>query len=436
VDPFLIGIIGILALFLFLAAGVHIGVALGVVGVLGTMATIGLTGSVSLLATTSFHFAINPEFVVMPLFILMGLLAMMGGISEATYSALGKWVGTIRGGLGIATVGACTAFGTVSGSALVTASVFARVSCPEMRRHGYSKGLAYGIVSSAGAIGMLIPPSLLAVVYGLLTLESIGDLLIAGIAPGMLLAFVFTGGILVIAYFNPTAAPAAPYKITWRDRLVSLKDFWPIMLSGAVVIGGIYGGVFTPTEAGAFGALTILLIAVFWGGMHWPQLRTALNETVSITAMIFLILIAAKVFSRFMILSGVAPRMVNAILDIGLTPIGLVIALAILYIILGAFLDSISMLSITIPVFYPAVQAMGIDPMWFAMVVILAIHVGLITPPVGLNVYAVKGVAEPDVTLEDIFRGTMPFFIMMLLALAIIIAFPILSTWLPAQILH
>ncbi|MEE9203355.1 MAG: TRAP transporter large permease, partial [Dehalococcoidia bacterium] len=410
--------------------------ALGVVGVLGMLVVIGLEAGVSLLATTSFHFATNPEFIVMPLFILMGLLAMKGGISEATYDALSKWIGKLRGGLGIATVGACTAFGTVSGSALVTASVFARVSCPEMRRHGYSKGLAYGIVSSAGAIGMLIPPSLLAVVYGLLTLESIGDLLIAGIAPGMLLAVVFTGGILAIAYLNPSAAPPVAFDITWGQRLASLKDFWPIGVAGLVVIGGIYSGFVTPTEAGAFGALAILLMAVFWGGMRWPQLRTALNETVSITAMIFLILIAAKVFSRFMMLSGVAPKLVNTILDLGLSPLGLVIAMAILYLILGAFLDSISMLSITIPVIYPAVQAMGIDPMWFAMVVILAIHVGLITPPVGLNVYAVKAVAEPDVSLEDVFRGTTPFFFMMLLALAIIIAFPVLSTWLPAHILH
>jgi tripartite ATP-independent transporter DctM subunit len=434
VDPFLAGILGIFALFFMLAAGVHIGVALGVVGVLGTMVSIGLEGSISLLATTSFHFATNPEFIVMPLFILMGLLAMMGGISEATYDALSKWIGKIRGGLGIATVGACTAFGTVSGSALVTATVFAKVSCPEMRRHGYSKGLAYGIVSSAGAIGMLIPPSLLAVVYGLLTLESIGDLLIAGIAPGMLLALVFAGGILSMAAIKPALAPPVAFSLTWGQRMASLKDFWPIAVSGAVVIGGIYGGVFTPTEAGAFGALAILLIAIFWGGMRWPQLRLALNETVSITAMIFLILIAAKVFSRFMMLSGVAPRLVNAIIDLGLTPLGLVIAMAILYLILGAFLDSISMLSITIPVVYPAVKAMGIDPMWFAMVVILAIHVGLITPPVGLNVYAVKGVAEPDVSLEDIFRGAIPFFFMMLVALAIIIAFPTLSTWLPAHI--
>jgi tripartite ATP-independent transporter DctM subunit len=435
-DPFLTGILGVLVLFFMLAVGVHIGVALGVVGVLGMLVIIGLEAGVTLLATTSFHFATNPEFIVMPLFILMGLLAMMGGISEATYSALSKWIGKLRGGLGIATVGACTAFGTVSGSALVTATVFARVSCPEMRRQGYSKGLAYGIVSSAGAIGMLIPPSLLAVVYGLLTLESIGDLLIAGIAPGVLLAVVFTGGILVMAYTNPTLAPPVTFDITWGQRLSSLKDFWPIGIAGLVVIGGIYSGFFTPSEAGAFGALAILLIAIFWGGMRWPQLRMALNETVSITAMIFLILIAAKVFSRFMMLSGVAPKLVNTILDLGLGPLGLVITMAILYLILGAFLDSISMLSITIPVIYPAVQALGIDPMWFAMVVILAIHVGLITPPVGLNVYAVKGVAEPDVSLEDIFRGTIPFFFMMLLALAIIIAFPILSTWLPAQILH
>jgi tripartite ATP-independent transporter DctM subunit len=435
-SDFLIGLLGILALFFMLAAGVHIGVALGVVGVLGMLIIIGLEAGVSLLTTTSFHFATNPEFIVMPLFILMGLLAMVGGISQTTYNGLSKWVGKIRGGLAVATVGACTAFGTVSGSALVTASVFARVSCPEMRRHGYSKGLAYGVVSSAGAIGMLIPPSLLAVIYGLLTLESIGDLLIAGIAPGVLLALIFTAGILVMAYANPSLAPPVAFDITWGQRLTSLKDFWPIVVSGVVVIGGIYGGVFTPGEAGAFGALAILLIAVFWGGMRWPQLRAALSETVSITAMIFLILIAAKVFSRFMMLSGVAPRLVNAIIDIGLSPLGLVIALAILYLILGAFLDSISMLSITIPVFYPAVQAMGIDPMWFAMVVILAIHVGLITPPVGLNVYAVKAVAEPDVSLEDVFRGTIPFFFMMLLALAIIIAFPILSTWLPERILH
>jgi C4-dicarboxylate transporter DctM subunit len=432
-DPFWLGILGIAALLLMLAAGVHVGVALGMVGFIGTMILISFNATLNLMVTSSFHFSINIEFLTIPLFILMGLLAMEGGISMATYEGLTKLLGKTPGGLGIATVGGCTAFGTVSGSSMVTAAVFAQVGAPEMIRQGYTKELAYGICTASGVIGMLIPPSLLAVIYGILTQESIGKLLIAGIGPGLLLALIFAAGIMVIASRNPAMASRAAFTVAWKERVTSLKSLWPILVSAVVVIGGIYGGIFTTTEAAAFGTLAVLLIGIFWGGLRWRQFYSALMQTVRVSATLFLVCIAARLFSRFIVMSGLAPQVLNYIIELGLTPLWLVILLSIMYIILGAFLDSISMLSITIPFIYPLVKDMGIEVIWFAMVSILAIEVGVITPPFGLNVYAVKGVATADVTLEKIFKGIMPFFFMMLVALATVIALPVISTWLPAH---
>ena len=433
-EPLLVGCLGVLALAVLLIAGVHIGIALGVVGLLGLTLLIGGKAALSAVASGSFHFITSIEFIVFPLFTLMGLVAMYGGISEATFDALSRVLGRLPGGLGIATVVGCAAFGTVCGSSVVTATVFAKVGCPEMRRHGYDKRLAYGIVSSAGMIGMLIPPSTLAVVYGLITGESIGALLIAGIGPGLLMALLFTAGIIVMVRIRPGLAPPVSVRFTLRQRVVGLTKLWPMGLTALVIIGGIYGGVATVTESAAWGALVIIIISVLWGKMRWKQLWNALGESVAIMGMVFLLMSGAKVFSRFLTVSGVGQYLVNAIVGAEPAIWQLLVGMVVVYLILGCFLDSISMLLITIPVIYPILKTIGIEPMWFAMVCIVAIETGLMTPPVGFNVYGVKSVAEPDVTLENIFAGVLPFVIMTVVGVGLLIVFPAIANWLPSHI--
>jgi len=436
-DPILVGIIGIGVLIVLLALGVHIALALAAVGMFGSMAIIGFEPSIWLATAFSFSYFSKSAFIVLPLFIYMGLMAGSGGISHNIYEALKIWVGRLRAGLGIATVGSCTAFGVCTGSSLVAAAVFTRISAPEMRRQGYGKRTAYGVCTSAGSIGMLIPPSILLVVYGIISELSVGKLLIAGTAPGLVLAVSFSVGLWLMSLFRPAEFGSAPVeKVTWRQRIVSLGRVWPVLLLGGVIIGGIFGGLFSPTEAGAFGAAVItILIILTTGSERWKILKEGSLEAIKINAMVFFILVGAGIFARFLMFSGITPMLLGAVVDAGFSNLTFIIIMAFIYLIMGCFLDSISMISITLPIIIPVVREMGIDPIYFAMVSVLAIECGLITPPVGLNAYAAFGVAEPDVTLEDIFIGCLPFFFMMLAALAIMIAFPWLSTILPTLML-
>jgi len=428
-DPMLIGIIGIVLLLVLLAAGVHIAIALGFVGFIGLSFIAGFTPAVSILINTCFYKVYNIMFLVLIAFITVGVLAAAGGISRDTYYALSLWLNRVRGGLAIATVASCTAFGVVCGSSIVTAAVFARASAPEMRSYGYDKRIVYGLISAAGNIGMLIPPSILIIFYAILTEESPGKLLMAGLAPGLLLFVLFSLGILMIARVKPQLiGQPITSKITWRQRFVSLRLLWPIIVVALIMILGVATGILAVSEAGAAGVL-IVFFFVLITQRSWKVISSGLAESVSISAMIFLIFIGAGVFARFLTLTGVAPAVLNWIVSLGLSQYGFIIMMSIIYLIMGCFLDGISMLAITTPLVYPVVESMGVDPIWYAMSVILAIHIGLITPPVGLNVFAVKGVAEADVSLEEIFLGTAPFFFLSLVALVIIIAFPQISNF-------
>ena len=429
-EPFWLGILGIGTVLVLLAAGVHIAVTLGLVGFVGMALIVGVEPALSILTTTTFYKVYNVMFLVLILFILVGVLAATGGISRDTYHALSLWLNRVRGGLGMATVASCTAFGTICGSSLVTASVFARVSAPEMRRYGYDKRLTYGLISAAGNIGMLIPPSVLIIFYSIIAEESPGKLLIAGLTPGILLLIVFCLGLWAIGRIRPALVGSLVPGVTWRQRIVSLRLLWPLTLVATILIVGVSTGVLAVTEAGGAGVAVVFLFTVITQRSLKP-IMPGLAEAASISVMIFFIFISAGVFARFLALSGVAPALLKWVVGLGLSHLGMVIVMSVIYIMLGCVLDGISMIAITVPLIYPAVQAMGIDPIWYGMSIILAIHIGTITPPVGLNVYAVKGVGEADVSLEDIFIGVVPWFLLSLVALAIIIAFPILSTTLP-----
>jgi len=432
-EPLWLGALGVVTLLVLLAAGVHITVALGLLGFIGIAILTGPASALNLLATTLFYKVYNIIFLVIPLFVLIGMLASAGGISRDTYYALSLWLNRVRGGLGMATALACTGFGTICGSSIVTASVFAKVAVPEMRKYGYGKKLSYGLVSAAGSIGMLIPPSVLIMFYSIMTEESPGKLLIAGLSPGILLLIVFSAGLWVIGRIRPASVGtgSAMTGVTWRQRVVNLRLLWPMGMVALIIIVGVFSGFFSLTEASA-GGVAVVFLFILISQRSFKNVTPALAEAVPITAMIFFIFIGATLFGRFLTLAGVAAALVDWVVGLELSHMGVVILMSAIYLLLGCFLDGISMIAITTPLIYPAIKLMGIEPIWYAMCVILAIHVGLVTPPVGLNVFAVKGVAEADVSLEDIFIGALPFFAMMVVALAIIIAFPVLSQFLPS----
>jgi C4-dicarboxylate transporter DctM subunit len=433
-DYLRIGVAGIGFLACLLILGVHIAVALAVTGVAGVVAMTGIVPGASLLATSFYYKIANYSLVTIPLFVLMGLLAAGGEISNRLYDAATIWMGKVRAGMGIATVIACAGFGAVCGSSLVTASVFAKVSAPHMRSHGYNKNLAYGICASAGMIGMLIPPSVLAVVYAFVSGESVGKLQIAGVGPGLLLTILYSAGLLVLGFLKPqlmlvSAQSTAP---SWKRRFQSLLPTWPVVVVAAVIFGGIFRGVFSPTEAASVAAFVMLvLFLVIRRHDARKEMASAFTDAATISAMIFAILAGAAVFSYFLILSGVTPKVTGFVLGLGLNNTSLIIAIIVLYLILGCFLDSISMVAITVPVLHPVIVQLGIDPIWYSMVAIFAMEIGLITPPVGLNVFGTQAVAEPDVTVENVFAGSVPFFLLALVALIILLVCPAIATYLP-----
>jgi len=442
-DPFLIGLLGVIILFILLALGTHIGIALAFAGFIGVAIMSGFERAVTMSVAAIYHKVSLPALITLPLFILMGYLASGGGISGALYDSLALWLGRFRGGLGIATVWACTAFGTVCGSSIVTTAVFGKTCAPEMRRHGYSKDMSYAICASAGSIGMLIPPSILAIVYGMLSGISIGKVLMAGVMPGLIWAVFFSVTIVIMAKIKPNLIEADPFvkAATWSERFHSLMFWWPIALVAGAMFGGIYGGIFTPSEAASIAAFILIVYYVFIkilgqkGSKRQESVRdfkTILTDTATTSALVFLILGAATVFSNFTVLTGMTNAVSELVQRWGLSQLTLILVFSFIYLILGCFLDSISMLCITVPVFNPIIQAAGINPIWYATIVIVSVEIGLITPPVGMNLYAAKGVAEADVTLEDVISGIVPFLIAEVISLIIFLAFPILSTYLPS----
>lgn len=430
----MIGILGIVALFVFLAMGVHIGVALGLVGLIGTIMLVGFDSASMYVANSFYHRISYFALLTVPLFIMMGYFAAGGGVSVKLYDMLRHWVGRLRGGLGVATVLSCAGFGTVTGSSLVTTTVFAKLASPEMRRYGYDKGIAYAIPASAGCIGMLIPPSILMVVYGEMSGESVGKLLIAGIVPGIILSICLSVVIMIIAWRRPNLIPPLKVeRITWQKKFFSILEIWPVLIAATIIIGGVFGGVFSPTEAGAVAnfALLALVLAIRRGDAFRKIIWPAMKDTVSTTAMIFLLFAGAIVFGHFLVLAGISRSIFDVIVGLHLSPMAFMGVMVLVYLALGCFLDCTSMVCITVPLFNPVAMALEINPMWYAMVVILAMHAGEITPPLGINLYGAKAVAEPDVTVEEIFKSAVPFLIGTIVAIGIMLAFPWLSITLP-----
>lgn len=426
----IIAIIGVVVLLALVICGVHIAVALGAVGLTGLVALMGFSKTLALCGSVAYNGVATYTYSVIPLFILMGMLATGVGVSSKVYDTLALWLGRLPGGLGMATTGACAAFGTLNGSSLVTASVFSKIAAPEMIRYGYDKNLTYGMIAASGNIGQLIPPSVLIVIYGALSGDSIGRLLMAGISPGLGLTIVFCLITVGFAIFRPKMVPIVNYKASWPEKIKSLPNLIPIVIVALVIIGGIFFGIFSSNEAGAIGTVVFIIMGLI-NRTPIKKMLGSVMESVQNAAMLFMILACSSIFAKFMTVSGLADVITGIVTERHLSPTLFLLGAMIVYLILGCFLDAYSSIALTVPIFHPAAIALGIDPMHFAMVAIIALHMGGQTPPVGLTVFCVKSVAPPDVDIMGIFKGAFPYLLGMIVLCVIFVFFPTLSTFIP-----
>ncbi len=430
-DPLLLAWVGMGVVIVLVALGMPIAFVMATVGLAGLTMLRGF-GAAAVVAGTVPHSEVsNYALVVVPFFIMMGSFAASAGITTDLYRMAKAWLGHLPGGLAIATTWGTALWSAISGSSTATAAVMGRMAVPEMIAYGYDRKLAAGSVAAGAAMDALIPPSVVMIVYGLLTESSIGPLLIAGFIPGSAEAMSFALLIYVMAKRNPRIAPAAE-RVAWNGRLrsVFLAGNWSFLAIFFVVFGGIYFGVFTPTEAGGIGAFGTFLTALGLGRLNRHTLAEGLLETGKISIMIFVIIAGVLIFSRFLAFSGFTQRSTDFILGLGLPPMMILVSFLVVYLILGCFLDAIGMMALTLPIFGPIVEKLGFDMIWFGILVVKMIEIGLITPPVGLNVYVLRGVL-PTVPTADIFRGAMPFLWVQFANVLLILLFPAIVLWLP-----
>jgi tripartite ATP-independent transporter DctM subunit len=425
------GIIGLAVFFILLVLRVPIAMAMMITGYTGIAVIGGFPAACSTLSAETFEIASFIELSVIPLFVFMGNLAGLSGMSRDLYSAAYAWSGHRRGGLAAATIIGCAGFAALSGSSFASAVTMGRVALPEMRRFHYDDSLATGCVAAGGTLGFLIPPSSGFVIYAILTEQSIGRLFIAGILPGLLLTALFLAAIAVVTRLKPEAGPAGPHTGA-RERWQTLRRAGSFIIIVLVTIGGIYGGIMTPVEASGIGAFLTLIVALGRGSLTMAAFQAVILNTLRTTALTFMILIGAHVFIPFMALSRIPVNLATFLTGLDIGALGVLLVVMVAYILLGTFLEGIAMLVLTLPVVFPVILALGYDPIWFGVIVVIVLEMGLISPPVGVNVFVVKGVA-PDVTLEKIFRGIWPFWLAMLIALMILIAFPQIALFLPQR---
>ncbi|MDD9720853.1 TRAP transporter large permease [Sulfitobacter sp. PR48] len=429
-----IGLIGTLGLFAGILLGINVMVVLGLVGALGLAALVGFHAATALLSTVFFDTTHSFHFSVIPLFLLMGFFAMRAGLGEDLFEAASKWLGGLRGGLAISTTLGAAAFGAASGSSVGTATVFTKLALPQMLNRGYDKSLASASIAIAGTLAVMIPPSALVVVYGILTDSSIGALLIAGFIPGILFALILCVAIWVRVRMNPELAPMETTTYSLREKVLSLRMAGPLVLIIAAIVSGLYLGIFTPTEAGGIGAmLTLILALIRHRGFKGIALKDTLMETMRTTAMIFAILMCALVFSKFLALSGVTNSVGGFLTGLEVNRWIIVALVAMIYLALGMLMDAPALLAITLPITHPVMMNLGFDPVWFGIFVVLLVEIGAVTPPVGINCFVVQSASNGRVQLEDVFRGLLPFVIAGLVMLVLLCAFPQIALFLPER---
>jgi tripartite ATP-independent transporter DctM subunit len=432
-------LIGFAAVLVLVLLRMPIAFAMGLVGMVGYMIENSFRGSISMVARLIIDASQDYGLSVVPLFVLMGLFVNKGGIARELYQVSNAFLGHFRGGLAMATIMACGGFAAISGSSLATAATMAKVAMPEMRRFGYSDRLSTASIAAGGTLGILIPPSVILVIYGLLTETSIGQLFIAGIVPGAMGIFFYLLAVRWSVWRNPDAGPAGQ-KASWQERMAAIKGVWAVLLLFFLVIGGLYGALnfwpiylrFSPTEAAGMGAAGAFLIALARGGLNIKGIFEVLRETSLTTASLFSVLIGAWIFSNFVNLAGLPEALRGAVTAYDVPPWAVMAMILGIYIILGCVFESLSMLLLTVPIFFPLVTSLGYDPVWFGIIVVVVTEISLITPPVGLNVFVLKGVVG-NVTTGTIFRGVTPFWVVDILRLALLLGIPSLALFLPSQ---
>ncbi|MBW2027926.1 MAG: TRAP transporter large permease [Deltaproteobacteria bacterium] len=429
-NPITVGIIGIFCLFLLLAMRMQIGFSMAVVGFLGFAVLTSFTPSFSILGMEPYKIGASYSLTVIPLFILMGQFANYSGMGFEIYQTVYRWLGFLPGGLSMATIGACGGFAAISGSSLAAAATMGMVALPEMKRFRYDDSLATGCIAAGGTLGILIPPSTVMIIYGILTEQPIATLFIAGVFPGLLLAGLFILTIYIMTKIKPSLGPPGP-KFTMKEKLYSLKDTWSILSLFFLVMGGLYTGWFTPTEAAGVGAFGAFLITIVKGKLTRANLWASLAETTKTTAMVFLILIGAHIFGYFLTISQIPDQLSILATEAGLDRYVVMSLLVLAYAILGCFMEGLAIMVLTIPVVYPMVLDLGFDPIWFGVIITLVMEMSLITPPVGVNVFILSGIAK-DVPMYTIFRGIVPFWIAMVACIILVTIFPQIALFLPA----
>jgi C4-dicarboxylate transporter, DctM subunit len=433
-DQTLSGIFGILIMITLFMLRLPVAHSMMLVGFVGFSLLTSWTGGLNLVSRAIYSSFASLDLCTIPLFILMGQLAFNTGISRKLYDTAYRYVGHVRGGLAMATTVACTAFGTICGSSPATAATMATVGLPEMKRFNYSDQLATGCVAASGGLGMIMPPSVVLLVYGVLTGQSIGALFVAGILPAILLTVFFVATVSILCTRNPKIGPAGEH-FSWGERLKASAGLVDTLLIFATVVGGLFFGWFTPTEAASVGVIAVTVLSMAKRQLTWEGFKKSLNEALCTSCMVMFLIAGAVVFGKFLAVTRIPFNIAAWVGGLDLPPFAIMAVIVAIYFLGGCFMDSLAMIMLTIPVFYPVVMNMGYDPIWFGVIAVMVTEMGVLTPPVGINVYVVFGIAQRilnGITLEDVFKGSLPFVAAAAACIACLMAFPIIATLLPS----
>jgi tripartite ATP-independent transporter DctM subunit len=431
--PDMVAVTGFVVLFALMLLRVPVGMAMGLVGVAGYAYLNDLGPALRLVGLTSMRTVTDYTFGVIPMFLLMGAFVSTSGMSQELFRAANTFVGRRRGGLGIATIIACAGFAAISGSSVATAATFSAVAYPEMRRYKYPQSFATGVIAAGGTLGAMFPPSTVLAVYGIITEQDIGKLFIAGILPGLLAVTMYVAAIFLIGWIRPGFLPAGD-RATAAQKIAAVRGIWAPLALFVFVIGGLYGGLFTPTEAGGMGAGGAFLIGVLRGRLSGADIRAALLQATRTAAAVFTVLIGALLFGYFLTITQTPQKVTEFMLGLGVGPYGVLALIMLMYLVLGCLMDAMAMIILTVPIIFPVIKALGFDPIWFGVIIVMTVELGLIHPPVGMNVFVIKSVVK-DVDFMTIFKGVLPFILTDLVRLVILIAFPVIALWLPGRML-
>jgi C4-dicarboxylate transporter, DctM subunit len=424
-----VAVTGFVVLFALMLLRVPVGMAMGLVGVTGFAYIQGGLPALKLVGQTSMRTVADYSFGVIPMFLLMGAIVSASGMSRELFRAANSVVGHLKGGLGIATIAACAGFAAISGSSVATAATFSTVAYPEMRAHRYPPAFSTGVIAAGGTLGAMFPPSTVLAVYGLITQQDIGKLFIAGILPGLLAVSMYVATISAISVVSPGYLPAGQPS-SWRERIAALREVWAPLALFIFVIGGLYGGVFTPTEAGGMGAGGALVLSLWRRRLSRAQLLQSLLQATRTAAAIFTVLIGALLFGYFLAVTQTLQKVTMLLTGLGLGRYGVLALIMVMYLVLGCLMDALAMIILTVPIIFPVIAALGFDPIWFGVIIVMTVELGLIHPPVGMNVFVIKTVV-PEVSFLTIFSGVLPFIITDIIRLVILITLPAIATFLP-----